>query len=92
MLCILEGLIMIYRVLGFAIENQDSTDYLIIQLLGLCADYDTTPVIILCGAVVFNYLDLTVHPGSASGVLDRGIRHTRYLSKHMHYIDRHLQQ
>jgi len=66
--------------------NQDSTSYLIIQLfrsqlLGLCSNYGTTPVSILCGAVIFSYLGLAVCLGSAPGVLDRGTGHTRYPSK-----------
>jgi len=39
--------------------NQGSTGYLVIQLfssqlLGLCPDYDATPVFFLCGDVVFS--------------------------------------
>jgi len=66
--------------------NQGSTGYLVIQLfsshlLGLCPNYGATQVIFLCGTVVFSYLSLVVHPGSAPGVLDRGTEHARYPSK-----------
>jgi len=76
--------------------NPGSTGYLVIQLfssqlLGLCLDYSITPVILFCRAVVFNYLDLVVRPGSALGVLDRGTGHVGTLPKHMHYIGSHLQ-
>jgi len=66
--------------LGFTMGNQGSTGHLLIsyQLSGLCLDYDATPVILLCGAVVFSYLGLAVRSGSVSGVLDRGTRHARY--------------
>ena len=82
MSCILEGFIMVYRVVGSTIGNQGSTGYLVIQfqLSGLCPDYGATPVILLCGAVVFSYLGLAVRSGSVPGVLDRGTRHAQYPS------------
>ena len=66
--------------------NQGSTGYLVSQLfssqlLGLCQNYGATPVTLLCGAVVFSYLGLEVHPGSVLEMLDHGARHAWYPSK-----------
>ena len=97
MSCILEGLVMVYRVLGSTMRNQSSTGYLAIQLfssqlLGLCSDYGATPVILLCGAVVFSYLGLLVCLGLAPGSLDRGASMYGTLLRYMHYIGRQLLQ
>ena len=67
-------------------RNPGSIGYLVIQLfssqlLGLCPYYDTTPTILLCGAVVFSYVVLAFHPGSAPGVLNCGTGNARYPSK-----------
>jgi len=72
--------------LSFTTGNQGSIGYLFIQLfssqlLGLCRDYGTTYVILLCGAVVFSYLGFTVHSDSAPGVLDRNTRPAQYTFK-----------
>jgi len=64
------------------IGNPGSTGYLIIsyQLLGLCSDYDTTPIV-FCVRLWSQLLGLCGYPGSALGVLDRGIEHARYPCK-----------
>jgi len=40
---------MVNRVMSFTLENQGSTDYLVIQLSGLCPDYRATPVVFCVG-------------------------------------------
>jgi len=82
--------------LGSTIRNQGSIGYQVIQLfssqlLGLCPDNGATPVILLCGVVVFSYLGLAVHPDLVPGILDHGTWIHGTLSKYMHYIGRQLQ-
>jgi len=53
MSCILKGLIMVYRVVGFTMGNQGSIGCLFsCQLSGLCPDNDATLVVFLCGVMV----------------------------------------
>jgi len=77
--------------------NPGSFGYLVTQLfssqlLGLYPDYSATPITLLCGVVVFSYLGLASHPGLALGILDYGTAMHGTLSKHMHYIDKQLQE
>ena len=74
-----ERLIMVYRVVGSTMGNQDSTGYLFsCQLSGLYLDYDATLVVFSCRAMVFSYESLAACPDSVLEELDRGIGHARY--------------
>jgi len=52
MSCILEGFVMVYRVLSYTIGNQGSNGSC--QLSGPCLDYGATLLVFSGGAVVFS--------------------------------------